>query len=425
MLQTLFHIPSQIAGWPTFGFGLFFWLWLTICAAHGAWVARQAGWREVWGNLPLMAAFAAAIVFLFPRMCDETGLPIRGYGALVVTAVIAAVALGAARAKQFGFSADMIFSLATWMFLPGIVGARALYVAEYFDEFRGQTFLETALNCLKLTEGGLVVYGSVIGALLGTLAFVWRYGVPLAPLLDLIAPSAALAMGIGRIGCFLNGCCFGGPTDLPWAVQFPFGSPPYEHQARRGDVSLLGIRLARIDDGPAMIAAIDVDSPAHRAGLTPLQQIVAIDGRPIASGREAWGRLLAVRQVKGELAVSVLGQSQPCRLALPDSLPRSKPVHPTQLYSAADGILLAAFLLALTPYCRRDGEIFAAFLAIYAVTRFLLEIIRTDEASLLGTGLTISQNVSLLALAGGVLWWVYIWTRRGGRNVLEPNKQPG
>lgn len=417
MFQTLFHIPREVAGWPTFGFGLFFWLWVAICAAHSLWVAKQLGWGEVAANLPLMAAFAAALAFLFPRMCDDVGLPIRGYGALVVTGVVLAAGLGAARAKRFGFSADMIYSLVTWMFLPGVFGARVLYVAEYFDEFRGKTALETLLNCLKLTEGGLVVYGAVIGALAGTLAFVWKYGVPLGPLLDLIAPSAALAMGIGRIGCFLNGCCYGSPTDLPWAVQFPYGSPPYEHQARRGDVTLFGLRLARLDDGPAVIGTVEPDSPAARAGLAAGQQIAKLDGEPVASSREAWSRLLAIRQFGGELAISLAGESQSVLLRLPDAPPRSLPIHPTQLYSAVDGVLLAAFLLALTPYRRRDGEIFAAFLVIYAITRFLLETIRTDEASLLGTGLTISQNVSVLVLAGGILWWAYV---RSGRPGVVP-----
>lgn len=411
MFQTLFHIPREIAGWPTFGFGLFLWLWLAICAAHLTWTAKQFGWREAWGNAPLMATFAAALAFLFPRMCDESGLPIRGYGALVAAAVVAATGMGAFRAKRFGFSTEMVFSLATWMFVPGVLGARLLYVAEYFDEFRGATVLETALNCLKLTEGGLVVYGSVLGALAGTLAFVWKYGVPLAPLLDLIAPSAALAMGVGRVGCFLNGCCFGGATDLPWAVQFPFGSPPFEQQAARGDMALWGIRLEQTGEGPAVIGAVEPDSPAAHAGLAPGQVITAIGPDKTPSSREAWSRLLAIRKPSGQLAISVSGAQTPRILALPNVLPRSRPIHPTQLYSAVDGTLLAAFLLAVTPFRRRDGEVFAAFLVIYASTRFLLEIIRSDEASLFGTGLTISQNVSVLVLAGGILWWVYVRTR--------------
>lgn len=415
MLQTLFHIPREVAGLPVFGWGLLFWLWLVGGAIYLGWLYKRAGAAEVWGSLPLLAAFAAAIVWLFPRMCDEIGLPIRGYGALVVAAVVAGAALAAARAALFGFSVDLVVSLVTWMFVPGVIGARLLYVVEYWQEFQGATAAETLVNALKLTEGGLVVYGAVIGCLAGTLAFVWRYGVPLAPLLDLIAPSAALAMGIGRIGCFLNGCCYGGPADLPWAVQFPYGSPPFEHQARRGDVSLLGVRLAAIDDRPAEIAAVESESPAQRAGLQAGQRIVAIDGRETRSGREAWGQFLSLHTTDGAVELRVAGQSAPLTLHLPRPLPRSRPIHPTQLYSAVDGSLLALLLVALTPYRRKAGEIFAAFLVSYAVTRFLLEIIRTDEGALLGTGLTISQNVSVLVLAGGVLWWVYVWTRTPAR----------
>jgi phosphatidylglycerol:prolipoprotein diacylglycerol transferase len=85
---------------------------------------------------------------------------------------------------------------------------------------------------------------------------------------------------------------------------------------------------------------------------------------------------------------------------------RSLRVHPTQLYSAVNAGLLGLFLWNYYPLRRRDGEVFALLITIYPVARFLLEMIRIDESSFLGTGLSISQNVSLLllALVAG-LWW--------------------
>jgi phosphatidylglycerol---prolipoprotein diacylglyceryl transferase len=93
---------------------------------------------------------------------------------------------------------------------------------------------------------------------------------------------------------------------------------------------------------------------------------------------------------------------------------RSLPVHPTQLYSAVDGALLGWFLWAYFPFRRRDGELIALLLTIHPVTRFLLEIIRTDEPAVFGTGMSISQNISILLLACGAgLWWYLLRQPRG------------
>jgi prolipoprotein diacylglyceryltransferase len=93
---------------------------------------------------------------------------------------------------------------------------------------------------------------------------------------------------------------------------------------------------------------------------------------------------------------------------------RSKPVHPTQIYSAIDAGLLGWLLWAWYPFRRRDGELIALLLSIHPVTRFLLEIIRTDEPSVFGTGLSISQNISVLLLAVGVGIWWYLSHRAAG-----------
>ena len=94
---------------------------------------------------------------------------------------------------------------------------------------------------------------------------------------------------------------------------------------------------------------------------------------------------------------------------------RSLPVHPTQAYSAINALLICAFLLAVSPFCRRDGMVLALLLSIYPVTRFLLEQIRTDEASVFGTGLSISQNVSIALLSAVAALW--IWVLRHSSNI--------
>ena len=94
---------------------------------------------------------------------------------------------------------------------------------------------------------------------------------------------------------------------------------------------------------------------------------------------------------------------------------RSLPVHPTQLYSAVNAFFLFFLLLALEPFCRHEGMLFAMMLTIYPITRFLLEIIRTDESAVFGTGLSISQNVSLLLLASVAVLWYFVLKRPPGR----------
>ena len=88
--------------------------------------------------------------------------------------------------------------------------------------------------------------------------------------------------------------------------------------------------------------------------------------------------------------------------------PRSPALHPTQVYSAINALLIALFLLAFYAHRRRDGEVFALGLTIYPVTRFLLEIIRTDEPARFGSVFTISQLVSIVILLAAVVVWVIV-----------------
>jgi phosphatidylglycerol:prolipoprotein diacylglycerol transferase len=135
-----------------------------------------------------------------------------------------------------GFDADTIVALALQVFLWGLVGARLFYVIEYRGQFfpPGRSFVQALPDVLNLAAGGLVVFGSLPTAALAAWRFAARRGLPLLELADCVAPGLLVGLALGRIGCFLNGCCYGGPCDLPWAVQFPPQSPPWLDQAARG-----------------------------------------------------------------------------------------------------------------------------------------------------------------------------------------------
>jgi phosphatidylglycerol:prolipoprotein diacylglycerol transferase len=235
---------------------------------------------------------------------------------------------------------------------------------------------------------------------------------------DLLAPSLMLGLAIGRFGCLANGCCFGGPADVPWAITFPQGSFAYERQIARGQ--LWGFATSADPAAAAEVTSVAGDSPAAAAGLRPGDRLTSINGWAV---RDTAGMAWLLRGAVDRHEPIRLETADGRRLELSTSpMPAcSRPVHPTQIYSIINGLLLCLLLLAYAPFCRRDGELFALMLTIYPITRFLLEIIRTDEGAALGTGLTISQNVSLLMLLAIVVLWTYILRQpRGTALPVQP-----
>ena len=83
---------------------------------------------------------------------------------------------------------------------------------------------------------------------------------PLLATADLIAPSMLLGLALGRVGCLLNGCCYGGPCDLPWKVTFPWNSPFHQHEAEQGITGVFGLTFR---DGPDDLAVIDSVAPTR------------------------------------------------------------------------------------------------------------------------------------------------------------------
>lgn len=406
MRPTLFYVPNEIAGLPMFGVGLLLAVWVAGCLVTLVWLTRRYGFSgEVWGYLPVMLLVAGAIVLLLPRMTEAEGLPIRGYGTMLLLAVVSATALAAYRAGRRGVDPEIVFSLAFWQFLAGILGARLFYVVQYWERFQRETWTATLAETLKLTQGGLVVYGSLIGGGLATVGFLLWRRLPALATCDLIAPSWVLGVAIGRVGCLLNGCCFGGPFDGAWAVTFPEDSPPYIRQAQQG--LLLGFRLPLDDGAPPQIEWLDDTSPAAAQGLAVGDVLRRINGQPIATAGDAHAALLEALASRGGLLLETQnGHRATWPMGL--SVSHTLPVHPTQLYETISAALLCLLLLAYEPFKRRDGELMALLLGGYAVSRFLIEAIRVDEPAVWGTGMSISQNVSLLVLAFALVLLIYV-----------------
>lgn len=417
MRQTLFYIPHEVLGLPLFGWGLGLVLWVIAVAILGAVLWRRSEWRkEMRDSVPFLVLVAAAIVFLLPRLevwaADGSvlGLPIRGYGMMLLIGVLSGVGLTLRLARSAGISADIIYSLAFWMFAAGIIGARTFYVVQYWPGFRRDTLAATLAEILKFTEGGLVVFGAIAGGLLAFYIFATVRRLNRLLLADVIVPGMALGLAFGRIGCLLNGCCFG--AESHWthlAVTFPHYSsieqlnvsPPYWHQLSTGRFH--GFAMGRAEAG-VQVVSVEPGSPAEKSGLKAGVRIASISGRRVRDVAEA-------RQVLGECGPVVALRAPDgaeYRWTIGDLPERSLPVHPTQLYSAINAALLSLLLLALFRLRPRDGVVFAVAMTLYPITRFLLEMIRDDEPGRFGTPLTISQLVSLLTLALVIGLWFYL-----------------
>jgi phosphatidylglycerol:prolipoprotein diacylglycerol transferase len=418
MCSELFRIPYTWGGVPIFGFGVLLTIWAVASAVSLVGLVRRCGWSgETWSSVPVMLLAGAAILFL-PRVFPD-GLPIRGYGVMLLAGILTGVGMAVYRGRQAGLDRELILSLAIWLVICGVVGARLFHVIEYWDDhFAGKTPRETLLEIVNVPEGGLVIYGGFFGAAIGFIAFVRRHGLPLLAMADLVAPSLAIGMALGRIGCLLNGCCYGGQAELPWAVTFPRYSspleaskpqverrysPPYGDQVARGEMH--GFRLEPREGVAAVVTRVNPTSPAAASGLKVGDAVTGINDQRLESFADAKQHLFSSFELQKPLRLKL--RSGKTIEIPPAPIPeRSHPVHPTQLYSAIDAGLLGWLLWAYYPFRRRDGEVLALLLTIHPVTRFLLEMIRTDEPAVFGTGLSISQNISIVLFACGIaLWW--------------------
>ena len=218
------------------------------------------------------------------------------------------------RARRVNIAGEIISDTTLWLMLGSIVGARFVYVTTYWKtNFAGQPFAEVFM----IQHGGLVYYGGLIGATVaGIIYFRWKK-LPLWKMTDVFAPSVALGSVFGRIGCLLNGCCYGRACDLPWAIHFP------------------------------------ADHETHGAA-----------------------------------------------------------VHPTEIYDALLNLILYIFLAWLFRRKKFDGQIFAAYLIIYAVFRSIAESFRGDyPADHVHAGLTSAQLVSLPIFVAGLALMFFLSRR--------------
>jgi phosphatidylglycerol:prolipoprotein diacylglycerol transferase len=153
---------------------------------------------------------------MHPILFKIGAFSVYSYGFMVALAFLVGILVAIYFAKREGFGAELILDLALYVIIASLVGARLFYCIGQWS-----SFMTNPLDIIMVQKGGLVFLG---GFLLDLLVIYWyarNRKINLPKLLDALAPGSALGIAIGRIGCFLNGCCFGKPTLLPWGIDFP------------------------------------------------------------------------------------------------------------------------------------------------------------------------------------------------------------
>lgn len=118
--------------------------------------------------------------------------------------------------RQKGIKSEVFYDLCFWILLSAIIGARLLYVFTNLE-----VYLANPLQILNIRQGGQAWFGGLVFGMLAAIIFTKIKGISFLYIADIFAPFLALGQAIGRIGCFLNGCCYGKPTGSIFGLTFP------------------------------------------------------------------------------------------------------------------------------------------------------------------------------------------------------------
>jgi phosphatidylglycerol:prolipoprotein diacylglycerol transferase len=164
---------------------------------------------------------------MHPDIISIGPLSIHAYGVMMALGFLAGLGNWILLGRREGHSTQFCTDLMFWIMVSGIVGARTAYVLENWTVYAADP-----QSIIRLDQGGLIFYGGFVAAAGAVVFFARRHKVPLPRLFDFVVTSVPLAHALGRIGCFLNGCCFGSCTAAVPHVQFPRNSIPWLSQLR-------------------------------------------------------------------------------------------------------------------------------------------------------------------------------------------------
>jgi prolipoprotein diacylglyceryltransferase len=461
MLQVLYRVPLNIAGFPLWavllvvGLGLGGGLWLL-----GRRVERPglADTLRLFGQgIAVVGGLAGAATYFARDYIPAKGIPIYGFGMMLFLAFLICTWLAGRRSEREGISRETIQDLAIWVFVGGLLGARTTYL---LSETKVEGVWDFISRLPRIWDGGIVLYGSILGALasyfIAYFLFFHKRGLSTRRLADVSAPCIALGLCLGRLGCFLNGCCFGQVACADCAlvppaatVSFPLSAPPREGLVKEGFQTAAGFTL-KPGVEPPTIDRVDPTSPAYKKGVRPDQEIIAINGWKISErapdeigGQKLRTLMVEVRDEQGKVkdkrekkfgldALSHVLQLEnwdrgeaDVTLALlnpnetePEIItfaPRTLALYPTQLYEVISMGLLMLVLLAYEPFRHRAGQVAAVLLVGYGIHRFLNEILRDDPRP---EGF--EKYGSIICVAAGVVLWAWLQWSKGEDEPVTP-----
>lgn len=258
---------------------------------------------------------------MYPELFSIGPLPIVGsitiysYGVLLAASYLLGLRLAMTRARRWGLDSNRVLDLGIYIIIAALIGAKLLLLVVDFDSFR-----RSPADLLSLARSGGVFYGGLILAVAVAFWYMARHKMPFWTTCDVFAPGIALGHVTGRLGCFAAGCCYGRPTDVPWAVIFT---------------------------------------------------------NPLASANVG--------------------------------TPLGIPLHPTQLYEAGAELLILVLLLATERKGKQfPGRTFWAYMLLYALSRYIIEIYRGDPRGTVFATFSTSQFISLVLgpLSLIMLFWL-------------------
>ena len=345
------------------------------------------------------------------------GWPIHSYGLMLVIAFYAGYFLSRRTAAREGVNPDRMIDVLLIGAVLGILGARLFFVVQYGVSGFWQMF--------AVWQGGLVFYGGAGLATAGLLIYLWKKQLPVWRMADAAAPAIMLGLGLARIGCFLNGCCWGAITDEahPRAVRFPriiassTFTPPRGRTLEAEGQWRVVVRHKPEQHG--CCGAGPAGSPGHRHRDETVTPDRAVEIYREAPAPEAlsfiWVKYERLpdgqarqHRIAGSPAFLQHLMLEPDRIGPDDQ--RSLPVHPSQLYATVAAFIICGLLLWWRRFRRRPGEVFAAMGVLYALARFGLEYFRSDTPSVL-LGMNMGQLVGLPVLVVALAALIYCRVR--------------
>jgi len=301
------------------------------------------------------------------------GMKIYSYGTCLMLGFGSAIALGAFLAHRNGLDPNHMVDLGLISIVSAILGSRIYYyVLQYKEQFADKSFVEF----FRIDKGGMSVIGGVIAASIFCSAYIFYKKISWIGYADAAAPAIPLGQGFGRLGCYLNGCCWGRPCGEDSGVASLFGGACHFPKI--------------VDDG----------------GIT--------------------GSFAFKQHVDLHLIDATADQAAA--------------VHPSQLYSSLASFALMLLLLLAYSRRTRGGVIFCLYAVLYPIQRFTVEFFRGDrlelsdagealraagghgeplvqhlvrpDANVLGVGLTVFQASMVVVWPFMLAFFVWVWSRK-------------